>query len=633
MIRTNEGGVGAAMRDTCARWLRLLFICGATLGGIGGAPQALAQSTWTDCAREGGVCSVPGTVNVRYGANGSYAYKTVTGSIGCNNAVWGDPAPNVVKTCAYDSSGAASSSWVGCASEGGVCSVPGTVRVRYGANGTYAYKTVTGSIGCNNATWGDPAPNVVKACAYESSGSTTTWTRCANEGGSCAVPDTRQVRYGANGSYYYKSVTGSIACANSTWGDPMPNVVKACDFAGARTEQPQSPPPTVSGPAPINVSSPTAVVGNGTPGSCTESALRAAVANGGIITFNCGSGTTWIALTQPLVAPNDRDTTIDGADRIVLDGQDRTQILRAYRADFRVNDRQLAVQRLTMTRGRDPGSNYVPRNGTSTCAWGFKDGGGGAIYTRDVNVFVWGVTFDSNRGPDIGPDVAGGAIYVFGAKRLVVNNSTFRNNTASNGGAIGLLHAAVEVHNSVFENNRAIGMLANFGGATGCPVFNHAEQGGAGGLGGAFYSDGFNTDDYFSKVRMTGNVANDLGGALFRSAYWGMGWGKQTVTWEDSTFERNRTSAGGGGAAYVNNSLFVVRRSKFDANDAGPSDGGGLKITGATIQFSDTAFTSNRASQGGGVALWFGGPEGVGWSTRMTFSGNSPNDTVGVFPR
>ncbi len=389
----------------------------------------------------------------------------------------------------------------------------------------------------------------------------------------------------------------------------------------------------MSGPQPLSVASPTTVIGNGSSASCTESTLRAAVANGGVITFNCGSASHTIALTQPLVAPVDRDTTIDGGDRIVLDGQGVTQILRAWRGDFRVNDRTLAVQRLTLRNGRDVGTGYVARNGNSACSWGYKEGGGGGLYTRDVNVFVWGVTFESNRGPDVGPDVAGGAIYVFGAKRLVVNNSVFRNNSASNGGAIGLLHASVEVHNSVFENNRATGILANYGGATGCPVFNHAEQGGAGGLGGAFYSDGFSTDDYFSKVRMSDNVGNSLGGAIFRSAYWGIGWGKQLITWEDSTFERNRTTAGGGGAAYVNNSLFTVRRSTFNANDAGSTDGGALKITGATIAFQDSAFTNNRAGNGGGLSHWSGGPEGVGYSARMTFSGNAPNDTVGIFPR
>ena len=121
---------------------------------------------------------------MRYGANGTFLYKTVTGAIGCGNGDWGDPLFGVVKTCAYSSSTglpapaphrtghrsapapAPSTAWVNCASEGGICAVPGTREVRYGANGTYAYKSVTGSIGCNNGVWGDPLFGVFKACAY-----------------------------------------------------------------------------------------------------------------------------------------------------------------------------------------------------------------------------------------------------------------------------------------------------------------------------------------------------------------------------------------------------------------------------------------------------------------------------------
>ncbi len=41
---------------------------------------------------------------------------------------------------------------------------------------------------------------------------------------------------------------------------------------------------------PADTSHPTAVVGTGTPASCTFAALQAAVAQGGIITFDCGNG-------------------------------------------------------------------------------------------------------------------------------------------------------------------------------------------------------------------------------------------------------------------------------------------------------------------------------------------------------
>ncbi len=286
------------------------------------------------------------------------------------------------------------------------------------------------------------------------------------------------------------------------------------------------------------MSSPSITLGDGSPASCTETALRSAVAAGGVIVFHCGAAAHTITLSSPLIAPTDKDTVIEGGDRIVLDGQGSTQILRAYRADFRVNDRYVAVQRLKMINGRDTGSNFVPRNGSSTCAWGYKDGGGGAIYTRDVNVKVYGVTFENNHGPDLGPDVAGGAIYMMGAKSLSVAHSSFRNNTASNGGAIGVLHVASTISDTVFDNNQAIGTLANFANATDtggapCPNFNHEGQGGAGGLGGAFYSDGIDEGDSFTRVRIANNSSNDLGGGVFRSAYWGMlsGVSQQTIQW------------------------------------------------------------------------------------------------------
>ena len=394
-------------------------------------------------------------------------------------------------------------------------------------------------------------------------------------------------------------------------------------------------PPLPADVRPVDTSRPTTVVGRGSAATCTETALRAAVAKGGVVRFNCGSEIATIRITRTLVAPAEVNTVIDGRSRIVLDGGGQTQILRATRQNFRANDRYLAVQSLRMIGGRSVGAGFRPRDGQKKCAWGYKEGGGGAIYTRDVNVRAWGVTFLSNRGPSIGPDVAGGAIYVVGTKRLIVTHSVFRGNSASNGGAIGALHAEAHIYNTVFETNRATGILANFGGAKGCPVFNHEEQGGAGGLGGAFYSDGFDPGDRFSGVRMTANRSGDLGGAVFRSAYWGLlpNVAKQNISWVSSTFERNISPVGGGGAAYVNNSKFVLRNVAFTDNNAGSGDGGGLKITGVTVDAADVSFTRNKSVWGGGVAHWQGGPEGAGRASRITFSNNTPNDYVGDFPR
>jgi len=59
------------------------------------------SSNWTFCAAENQFCAFSGTKQVRYGANGFYATKTVTGSIACTNAVFGDPAYRVTKSCSY----------------------------------------------------------------------------------------------------------------------------------------------------------------------------------------------------------------------------------------------------------------------------------------------------------------------------------------------------------------------------------------------------------------------------------------------------------------------------------------------------------------------------------------------------
>lgn len=62
-----------------------------------GAPPSFA--TWTNCAAEDGTCTFSGTHEVAYGAAGRYVYRSVTGSTGCGNAVFGDPVSGTAKSC------------------------------------------------------------------------------------------------------------------------------------------------------------------------------------------------------------------------------------------------------------------------------------------------------------------------------------------------------------------------------------------------------------------------------------------------------------------------------------------------------------------------------------------------------
>jgi hypothetical protein len=65
----------------------------------------LTPAIWVQCAKEGGTCNCPNGV-VRYGDKSRYApSKSTGGSIGCNNNVFGDPAPGIAKSCQCSNGG------------------------------------------------------------------------------------------------------------------------------------------------------------------------------------------------------------------------------------------------------------------------------------------------------------------------------------------------------------------------------------------------------------------------------------------------------------------------------------------------------------------------------------------------
>jgi hypothetical protein len=121
-------------------------------------------SVWAQCATENGTCSYAGEMTVAYGANGNYAYATLGGSTGCNNSVFGDPAPGTAKACAVTDPPPTFTTWTACAAENGSCSVAGTHEIAYGANGQYFYGTFNGGTPCTNTVFGDPAVGTAKAC-------------------------------------------------------------------------------------------------------------------------------------------------------------------------------------------------------------------------------------------------------------------------------------------------------------------------------------------------------------------------------------------------------------------------------------------------------------------------------------
>ena len=120
--------------------------------------------------------------------------------------------------------------WTLCATEGGVCAFTGTTEVRYGASGSFFFQTLTDGTPCSNEVFGDPTYGTVKDCAIKVTAAPPDWTFCAAEGGVCAFSGTMEVRYGANGFFFFQTLTDGTACANEVFGDPISGTVKQCSI-------------------------------------------------------------------------------------------------------------------------------------------------------------------------------------------------------------------------------------------------------------------------------------------------------------------------------------------------------------------------------------------------------------------
>ena len=269
---------------------------------------------------------------------------------------------------------------------------------------------------------------------------------------------------------------------------------------------------------PVDTSSPTTKVGTGTPDSCSFAQLQAAATKGGIITFDCGATPYTITVTATLNLPTTKNTVIDGGNKITLDGGGAVQILKFNSSDFQKNTNGLTLQHITLINGKTTPTQAIP-TAPAPCSQGWDDGEGGALYMRDGNLTVIDSIFMNNQGAPLGPDTGGGAIYVVGSKNgVLIIGSTFTGNQASNAGAVGCLFAELDVYNSLFQNNKAIGHDANNDDATKCSVINNGQNEiGSGGNGGALYSDGNSMNITLCGDAILDNAAgvNAFGGGLF----------------------------------------------------------------------------------------------------------------------
>ena len=353
------------------------------------------------------------------------------------------------------------------------------------------------------------------------------------------------------------------------------------------------------------------VVGDGTPGSCTEAALAAAASGGGLVTFNCGPAPVTITLSAPLdiSAP---ETTIDGGGQVTLRGGGG-RIIR-HRTYGLIGSSVLTLTNLTITGGRATGAG--------------REANGGAIqsvfeaarpeYRPTLNVI--NVTFLDNDATltsfssGDSYDYGGGAIFTQGGTLNVVN-STFSGNDAANaaGGAIHGLQSSISIENSTFTDNSAIG--------------NAPENS----QGGAIYVDGLNAP--VGGARAQGGA---IGGGSTAN---GEGTGNAAIMITRSLFAGNSaTKSGtpqdgsGGALSFPQRAVLTIENSTFVGNTAfGTSynaNGGALYIVNQAtpFQITNSTFANNHAGWVGGAIRSAQIGEAPGGAVRNTLFSNNTAD-------
>jgi len=306
-----------------------------------------------------------------------------------------------------------------------------------------------------------------------------------------------------------------------------------------------------------DTSQPDRVIGDGTPGSCTGSAVVEAVAQGGIITFDCGPDpiTITMAATAKIVNNTGPKIVLDGGGKVTLSGNDALRILYMNTCDqaqgwttSHCQDQdhpQLTVQNLHFTKGKQDGTT-----GTD---------GGGAIFVRGGRFKIVNCRFTNNRCADTGPDVGGAAVRVFDQSQdlpVYVVNSIFGGaeglgNTCSNGGGLSSIGVSYTVINSVFSYNSAIGWGAN-----------PADPGTpGGGSGGAIYNDGNTFNLRLCNTTIKNNYAREGGGAIFFVSN-----DESGMLYIDTSFLRNNVNEGFYTAGYPG--IFVIAKDSPQISDS-----------------------------------------------------------------
>lgn len=300
------------------------------------------------------------------------------------------------------------------------------------------------------------------------------------------------------------------------------------------------------------------VVGDGTPGSCTEAAFDTARTGGGTVTFNCGGAKT---ITFTALKQISADTIIDGGGLITL-SNNNTNLFQVFFG------RTLTLENITLANSGSNVAGAIENFGTTTIINSqlinnHSTTDGGAILNHST-LNLTNTTLSNNKATN-----NGGGIYN-NAGTTTIMNSQFLNNvisgTTGTGGAIANQFGLVTVQNSTFRNNSSSD-------------------------GGAIYVN-TGTSVAITATLISSNTAASNGGGIYSQG---------TLSLTNATLSGNRANTNGGGGIYQDTGNATLNFVTVANNTAAIFGGGVYKQGAGTMTLRNTLLANNTVGNCDGV--------------------------------
>lgn len=333
---------------------------------------------------------------------------------------------------------------------------------------------------------------------------------------------------------------------------------------------------------------PIITIGDGTAESITATALATAVdslANrrcGGTIRFSGGAVPITLRLTTPLmISAPDTPFVIDGGNRVTLDGGESNRLVVC------ANHAHLILKNIRLVNGSADSS------------------GGALLHPWFGSLACYNVVFFNNRCTTKGPEFGGGAIFSGGLEHALLYRCNFTGNIGSNGGAILNRGTNLTIDSCIFTRNAASG---DGGGKDAGPL-------GQGGLGGAVYIDGMNSDSaeifVLKNSSFTHNISHGHGSAVFSYEYKNRP-GQHGAIVDGCSFYDNSDSGvatTSTGTLYHEGSPLRLTACTFAGNTTLEHAGALFLGVDATTEIINCTFYRNRTPGNGGAV--FGGRQNI----------------------